>query len=32
MKRKELKNLAKKLADQERIIANSDDPSEVSAA
>lgn len=32
MKRKELKNLAKKIANQERILANSDDPSEVEAA
>ena len=32
MKQKELKNLAKKLAKQERIIANSDDQNEITAA
>ena len=32
MKKKELKNLAQKIANQERIIANSDDPNEVTAA
>lgn len=32
MKQKELKNLAKKFAAQERIIASSDDPNEIEAA
>jgi len=32
MKRKELKNLAKKIANQERILANSDDPNKIEAA
>ena len=32
MKQKELKNLAKKIAKQERILANSDDPNEIEAA
>ena len=32
MKKKELKNLAQKIANQERIIANSDNPNEVTAA